>query len=402
MSIERKPGRFVQSLVLGTLRAYMKHRSEIIVERNDTLRMKPPYLIVGNHVNNWDPLLINAYVKEPICFTAADPLFRHPWLRRLLHYTGAIPKAKLKADTSAIRAMLRAKQHRRVIGLFPEGNRNWDGSTEPLIYATAKLVRTLNIPVVAAVIKGGHLSHPRWAATPRSGPIVLSLVRVWDEGELAGQSTDSIYQRLTDSLHHDESAWQAERQHIYAGKRLAEHLERYLFLCPHCQTIGHMRSNADILRCQACGYTVRYSLQGVFSLELDGTPLYFDTPREWNRWQLTVMEDSLFANGELTELWRTAMRDRVRLMSADASDPLHDHGKGSITWRKDKLVFRSERGSSMEFPLTELEGVNVQMNNKMDFYMGTRFYRFVFYLPHTSAYKWVTALRMKEQAGGAS
>src|SRR5690606_25497073 len=98
--------------------------------------------------------------------------------------TGAIPKMKFTNDTRTIRSILQAKKSNRVIGLFPEGNRNWDGVTEPLTYATAKLIKSLNIPVVIATIAGGYLSHPRWGESHRKGQISISFIKKWDKDEL--------------------------------------------------------------------------------------------------------------------------------------------------------------------------------------------------------------------------
>lgn len=163
----------MQKLLLFPIRKFIEQRSQVVIERNDTLQMNGPYIILGNHVTNWDPLLINCYVDEPICFIAGDSLFRNPFLKRILNYTGAIPKMKYTNDIRTIRSVLKAKKHERVIGIFPEGNRNWDGTTESFISATAKLVKSLNIPVVIATIRGGHLSHPRWADQHRKGTIEL-------------------------------------------------------------------------------------------------------------------------------------------------------------------------------------------------------------------------------------
>jgi 1-acyl-sn-glycerol-3-phosphate acyltransferase len=98
VSIERKPSRLEQRLILTPIRAFLKRKFHITVERNDTLQMKPPYLILSNHVNNWDPLFINCFVNEPICFVAAAPLFRNPFLKRVLDYTGAISKTKFNLN----------------------------------------------------------------------------------------------------------------------------------------------------------------------------------------------------------------------------------------------------------------------------------------------------------------
>lgn len=71
MSIEKKPAKWVQRLLLSPIRTFIEYRSNIIIERNDTVEMEGPYIILGNHVNNWDPLFLNCYVlSPPIRFSA--------------------------------------------------------------------------------------------------------------------------------------------------------------------------------------------------------------------------------------------------------------------------------------------------------------------------------------------
>ena len=57
MSIEQKPNTFITNMLLRLIRTYLKSRSEIVIERNDAMEIEPPYIILGNHVNNWDPFL---------------------------------------------------------------------------------------------------------------------------------------------------------------------------------------------------------------------------------------------------------------------------------------------------------------------------------------------------------
>jgi 1-acyl-sn-glycerol-3-phosphate acyltransferase len=391
----------VQRTVLPLVRLYIERRSQIAIERNDTRDMQPPYLILANHVTNWDPLFLNCYVDEPICFVAGAPLFRNPFLRRILNYTGAISKTKFRSDTSTIRNVLKAKAHRRIIGLFPEGNRCWDGRTEPLIYATAKLVKALDIPVVIAKIRGGHLSHPRWADSFRKGPIVISFEKKWDRGDLAQETPDSIYRMLTAELAHDESAWQAEHGYRYIGKRPACYLERLLFLCPRCREASKLYSHGDILECRGCGYAVRYTETGRFAaVGPEGPRPYFELPHEWNRWQLAQL-DKLLADPEQASRWRASMRDPVRLyVSEHDKQPFRRIDTGTLTWVEDRLVFEGKGGGRYAFPLDGLDGLNIHFHHKLDFFDKNRLYRIVFYQPRTSAYKWLMSLQTA-RAGAA-
>jgi 1-acyl-sn-glycerol-3-phosphate acyltransferase len=399
VSIERKPAKWVQRTLLGLIRGYLEHRSSITVERNDTRHMKPPYLILSNHVNNWDPLFLNCYVDEPICFVAGAPLFRNPILKRILNYTGAISKTKFRADTSTIRNVLKAKKHRRVIGLFPEGNRNWDGRTEPLVYSTAKLVKALDIPVVIAKIRGGYLSHPRWADGHRRGPVSITFEKKWDRGDLALETPDSIHRMLTAELAHDEAAWQAEHGHRYTGKQTACYLERLLFICPHCETASKLYSHGNILECRGCGYAVRYTESGRFAAAGPGGPEpVFEVPADWNAWQLAYL-DKLLADPASGRQWRDSLRDPVQLyVSADEDQPFRRIGTGTLSWSGDRLIFEGEGGRRHAFPLDGLDGLNIQFHHKLDFFEKNRFYRIVFHQPRSSAFKWLKSIQAA-QAG---
>ena len=44
----------------------------------------------------------------------------------------------------------------------------------------------------------------------------------------------------------------------YRGRRLAEHLETLLYLCPGCRRYHTLESKGDALRCRRCGLQVRY------------------------------------------------------------------------------------------------------------------------------------------------
>lgn len=387
MSIEQKPGKMMTSFLLSMIRTYLKRRSKIVIERNDTIGLEPPYIILSNHVTNWDPLYLNLFVKEPISFVAGDSLFRNPLLKRVLDYTGAIPKTKFKSDTRTIRSMLKAKKHKRVIGLFPEGNRNWDGNTEPLTPATAKLLKMLDVPVIIATISGGHLSHPRWAVHHRKGLISLSFVKKWDRGAFTNQTPETIHQMLTEALTHDEMQWQAEKQIPYNGANLAHYLERYLFVCPHCKELGHLESNDQLLHCKNCEYTVRYTPFGFF--EEVKQPLGFSTPSAWNKWQLEWLEARM---SEST--FTFSLKDHVKLFSANPDQPFSFVCQGNLNWTDGGMSLVSDEGTSYSFRFEDLEGVNIHLHHHLEFFTDNRQYQIEFYQPRTSAYKWLQAIKI--------
>lgn len=390
MSIKQKPNAFISNALLGFIRTYLNSRSEIVIERNDATEIEPPYIILGNHVNNWDPFFLNYCIDEPISFIAADSLFYNPILKAILDYIGTIPKTKVKSDIRTIRGILNAKKYRRVIGLFPEGNVTWDGCSQPISPATAKLVKLLNIPVVIATISGGHLSHPRWAKGYRKGLISISLVKLWDSGDLKEESIESIYQKLTDSLSHDEMEWQSKNMIPYEGRELANYLERFLFICPHCKVPSNLYSNDDLIYCRNCNYTVRYTALGTF--EEVNYPLYFSTTSDWNRWQLNFLKEMLPCLGS-KRYWDRALKDDVKLFISDGKSQFRLISVGNLILKGRSFIFGSNGENEYKFSLANIRSLNIHLHNNLNFFYRDKLYRIKFYLPRTSAYKWLKVLQ---------
>ncbi|UOQ87357.1 lysophospholipid acyltransferase family protein [Gracilibacillus salinarum] len=385
MSIEKKPSKWVKNFLLSSIHLYLRRTTTFKVTRNDTKDIQPPYLIVSNHVNNWDPLYINLFVDEPISFIAGEPLFRKPLLKRVLDYTGAIRKTKFKNDTSTIRNAIKAKNHGRVIGLFPEGNRNWDGVTEPVIYSTAKLVKLLKIPVVAAKIKGGYLTHPRWGDGDRKGTIEISYQKIWDTEEVSNLSVAEIHQTLTTSLYHDEMEWQKEKGYRFRGKHNAHYLERLLFVCPACESVGSMHSDHDTFSCTSCHYQVTYTEQGFFA----GESSRFDTPHQWSDWQLQALNQIILDPPQ--------MEDIVTLYRSIDQKPFEKLLEGTIHLKENTITFAAEDGARQTFFLDDMEAVNIHFHHKLSFFHDDHLYEVIFTSPRSSCYQWLQMIQRLQQ-----
>lgn len=395
MSIEKKPTPLQYNLLATPIRKYIEKKYNVTVERNDTIGLKPPYIILGNHVNNWDPLFINCYVEEGISFVAAAPLFLNPNVRKALDFAGAISKTKGRADRQTVRDILKAKKAGRIIGLFPEGNRSWNGHTAPLVTSTSKLIKLLNIPVVIATIKGGYLSQPRWSDSIRKGKTVVSFEKLWAEGELKELDIDTVHETLTKALAFSDLQWQQQTGIEFKGKRLANYLERHLYTCPSCKEIGHMHSENDIFSCLQCGYSVLYNTKGSFE-EMTGK-LVFEHVYDWDCWQLeetaVKMKDSAFR-----ELMARKLKDTVKVAASKDFSPFNWLGNFELQWQDDGILLTQHANniSPLHIKFDEMEGVNVQMHHNLDFFYNDVLYRVQFTNPRSSAYMWYKFIEMNQ------
>ncbi len=376
-------------LVLGN---YMKLLFDYHISNREVLKsLKPPYIVLANHTNFWDPFLLSMCFPGPVYFVTSDAYFRNPVLKFLLKLVGAIPKTKRISDPGSIRGILEVVKNKGIVGIFPEGNRSWDGKILPLLPPTAKLIKSLGIPIVCVLFKGACLSMPRWSASTRRGRLEMALSKVLDSQELASLSTDEIFEVITNSLQYDEYETQRMRMVFYKGKRKAEHLELFLFTCPKCLRNDQMRSEGDLFGCGACGYQVTYGAEGFF--ESHSGDLIFDNPRDWNLWQLKQLDrtitDKIKANSALSIFEEQHILLRTGGKTGELSNP---SSAGTLSLYSKSLIYCDGNNKELRFPLAEISGVNVQSNNQLELIFNKVLYRFSAVNGLMPAYKFTKAI----------
>lgn len=369
------------------------------INRKLLFRLKPPYFIMPNHVSFWDPFIVASYVPHPVFYVTSDAQFRSPLLRRALALVGAIPKTKARSDTETIRTILSLRSQGAVVGIFPEGVRTWDGHSLPIIPATAKLVKLAKIPVVVPRIQGGFLSDPRWARNGRRGHIVIDYRLAVDADEAKRLSVEEIQRRIDEAIAYDSYEYQLEHREPFRGRHLAENVEKALFICPRCRSIGTLRSKNELLTCQECGYAVEYSAYGF--LDKRSREFYFSSLHEWNQWQLAELKARIVElrkdrDGQGGPLFEDR---RVWLWMGMRRMPIERFRIGRLSLYGDRVEFRSWRGLVISWPLADIEGINVQNKEHLEFFVGKRLLHFRFRRKFDSSYKWQEAVRMAQAMG---
>lgn len=391
-----KAGRIFNKFLKLIIGAYMKLLFSYRIEAAGLKEIKPPFVVFANHTSFWDPFLLSMCFKDPVYFITSDAYFRNPLLKWLLGLVGAIPKTKLVSDPGSIRGILEVVKNGGIIGIFPEGKRNWDGRTLPPLPPTAKLIKALKIPVVTILFKGACLSMPRWSKTTRKGSLVMELVNILKPDEIATLSLDELYGRISGNLSYDEYSLQRSVMHAYAGKKLAERLELFLFTCPECSHTGTLSSRDGSFGCSECGYGVIYNRYGFF--ESSGQSLQFDNPADWNQWQLKRLEADIAESIEAAP-GNVLMEEPVVILrtgsKTGALKGISD--KGVLSLFPGRLEYISEEKKVLDFPLKKISGVNIQYNNQLEFIFENTLYRFSKKDGRMPAYKFVMGVGTARQ-----
>lgn len=378
---------------------FLRWRYRLVAEHLEVLRqVKPPYVVLPNHMTTWDPFFIGLFVPAPVYNVTSDYQFRRRIMRLLHRLVGSIPKSKVIPDIETVKRILEVRRNKGIIGIYPEGRRTWDGHTGDTVSQTAKLLKFLKIPVVTVVMKGAYLSLPRWTNRSRRGKVTVTFAKLFAGTELKHLSLEEIQTRVDVALRHDEYEFQQDQMVPYRCTRPAENLELALFICPQCDAIGHLRSRGHRLTCLECGYSVWYNDYGF--LERKRGKLYFDTVRLWNLWQQTRLE------GEITRRIAIGSREPIledhdlKMFVGYRTKPVRRRASGSLALYSHLVDFSSTNGASMRFPLGDLDGINVQIGEHLEFYRRKVLYRFQSTGRTVSAYKWMCAIQILQRLSG--
>ncbi|MBN2658390.1 MAG: 1-acyl-sn-glycerol-3-phosphate acyltransferase [Spirochaetales bacterium] len=338
---------------------------------DEVRKLERPYLVLPNHSGFFDPFFINAPISQKFHYVVSDTQFRSPVMRYLLGMTGAIPITKNTNDLKSLKKMTDASRAGQIVGIFPEGLRNWDGETLPIIESTAKLVRMFNVPVVVPLLEGAYLMDPRWGRTLRRGKVVITY-KILFGGQKPGRlKIDDIVREIKEALEHSEFESEVLRGVKFKGRKRAEKIEQIVYICPECHAISSFRSKGNDFSCGACGYSVHYTEEGRFRSPSGKD--YFDNMALWNKWQKKeVVKILLKDHGD-----EPVFSDCNLIHSMpDEKGRFIKRGKGCLYFYKDKIEYRDGSGYLYIYELEGITGMNVQLHERLEFFYEKELHRF--------------------------
>jgi 1-acyl-sn-glycerol-3-phosphate acyltransferase len=292
-------------------------------------------------------------------------------MRYLLGHSGAIAITKNTTDLRSLKQMTDLSGDGRVIGIFPEGKRNWDGVTLPLIESTAKLVRLLNVPVVVPLIEGGFLMDPRWGTSFRRGRVFITYKLLFDGEKPGRKKISEIIEALKTALDHNEYTCERLKGVKFKSNKRAENIEQAVYFCPQCHAVSSFQSKGNDFTCKECQYTVHYTEEGRF-ISTNGQN-FFDNLFEWNQWQKNKALEILKKNHGKEPLFSD---DKLHYSKPDKSGSMKVVAKGSLYVFKDKLEFRDKQNNLYIYNFDGISGLNIQIRERLEFYYEKELHRF--------------------------
>ncbi|MGH9875636.1 MAG: AMP-binding protein, partial [Pyrinomonadaceae bacterium] len=171
--------------------------SEILAE------LDPPYLICPNHQSYFDPFLVcSTYEKDVLQNTfhvGASMYFTNAVMTQMARLINVVPIDPDEQLLTAMRAGAAGLRARKVLNIYPEGQRSFDGQLHDFKKGAAILATELKLPIVPVALDGTYRIWPRASWRLRLAKVKISFGEPIDVAKIASAETDAEirYEKVT-------------------------------------------------------------------------------------------------------------------------------------------------------------------------------------------------------------
>lgn len=356
-------------------RILFKFNHKLKFNKNGKKLPPVPFLVLGNHVTDWDGLYLNTYLKKFIYFLVHDEVFKYKY-RKIIAYNilGQIKRGKTKNDIGPLRKMIELKQAGKCLGIFPEGDISYSGRSLEIRKSISKLCKILDMPIVLSRIDGATYQRPRWSYEIRKTPVTLTITDVISVEDVRNLSEEDFYDRIVKGISYNDNEYQKINLNRMKAKNPAERLEYVLFLCPDCNKTGSLKTKGKHIFCENCGYKAEYNLYNQF--ELISGKRHLLNIGEWDDYQKSRLEGIIAENkktgGEILSYGNFSYN---RVLRGDFF--YRPQSRGTLSLNHERIKFVSDDNSIIEeYNIKDIKDLYIQFKGAVEFSSGKYRYRF--------------------------
>src|SRR5690554_4367958 len=282
---------YIFQILRRPVKWYMNRKFNFNLVKNEAKYDSGPFLITGNHITAFDPIISLVYLKPLVKFVAADANYNNRIKKFFMKIARVIPITKKNSDIVVIRKIINEVESGNSVGVYPEGGRSWHGETDEIIESTAKLIKILGIKVYCQKLKGAYISNPRWGKNINKGRVDITIYKMLSEAEVDKLSVEEILQVLKTHLYHNDYEFQRQEMLEIKGEDRAEYIERLLYVCPNCKQIHTFSSKGNEFLCKFCSAKGRINKYGFIEGDFP-----YDNLVDWYHYQKDYLMEYLKEN----------------------------------------------------------------------------------------------------------
>ena len=298
------------------------HGKEYKIERINVDDLKPPYLMLSNHLYFVDFQLsaLANYPHRTNNVANIDGYIKRAWLMNLL---GCICTRKFSNDLHLIKSVVKVLKRGDVASIYPEARYSATGFTSFIPDSIGKLAKMCKVPVVVVIHHGNHLHTPFYDfRKERKVPLHTTMTKILTAEEVAILSVDEINDRIKKAFEYDEYQYQKDNHILIKEPYRAEGLHKILYQCPHCLKEGKMNSKGAEIFCEECGKVWTWQEDGYLKANEGETE--FDHIPNWYKWQIKNVKEEV-------ESGKYHFEDDVEVYTLPNTNKIHYLGKAKVS-----------------------------------------------------------------------
>lgn len=367
--------RLMRKLVIPVVRNYCAPR---MINR-ENMPVTGPCFIYANHSNNFDPFVINNEMNnEPTAGVMTRYQFYKVIPRIFMDSIGVVPTNKYVPEPGIVRNVMKLAEQNRMIVIFPEGGRRWDGRPKTLIEATLKLFWKLRIAVHPVQIHGSYLAWPRWADRPRKSSMALHWLHPLHPDDF--DTYTEFADHCTELIQFDEYEPPLSTLPESANKP-ALGIQKLLYRCPYSGIPGSIYTPD--------GNRVYSRTSGEFNFTMDKDSRLVDHQGE--RHSVIKLYDKINAMPILRGKHSVVIpKSHCQIFRVDGNQTLENTGYGDIQLRTGAVDIRDETGQQT-ISLDDILYISIEKNHKL--LLTTEKDSFMMNLGEQSALQWQNHIR---------
>lgn len=358
---ERSPDSLLYLFLLRLLQCVVTLRFRVKIDKDGLKAADGPVILLSNHVSFYDMYyLCRLIYPRRAAIICNQTLMRNPVIRKAGTKVGAITKKLFYPDSGTIRKTMQAVKDGHSVLLFPEGRLSLDGTPNPIVPGTGKLIKKLGLPMVIAHIDGGYLVNPKWRKRCCRGRVSVSVRALISKEEIQNSTPENLELEITRQLAFNDFAYARENSLNYPLRRKAEGLENILHRCPRCWKEYTLTAEGSRLTCGSCGAEFTIGDDYSFLDNPEGLRDVHDFYEAVVRYEKEHIDETL------------PLSTAVRAVRMDKTDKKKDlSGTGICTLTKDAFSYDgtiSGEEVHLSLPLNRLEALAFSAGKEFECY----------------------------------
>jgi 1-acyl-sn-glycerol-3-phosphate acyltransferase len=152
----------IYGIILFCVKNVLRLKFRIHVNGTENIPKNGPAVFICNHTTIVDSFFIGCFLPRKIYFMAKSTEFESRARRLFFYLSRTFPVRRYDIDPISLRNAMRVLSFGGMVGIYPEGERTWDGELLPFRTGTIRFLLAAGKPIIPAGITGAFQHQPRW------------------------------------------------------------------------------------------------------------------------------------------------------------------------------------------------------------------------------------------------